>query len=203
MDRRTLLADGIGLLACGTVPAAGEPPAGPEVAAALQPYPDQHKRAGFVAVIADKTGKVHFCNLMGHADVEAKKSIGDGSFRVYFSGTTLGRAAPFSPAPIRHSTVTTYSPSGSPSSVATAVPSVSLVRETVASRRQPACCRTRPGSWSARPPGRPPTSRTRTGTAPRRSRPHKARRASVVPHDHFAAGPRDHRRERLNRDRLP
>ena len=44
---------------------AAEPPASPEVAAAMQPYLDQYKLAGVVAVIADQNGKVHFRNLMG------------------------------------------------------------------------------------------------------------------------------------------
>jgi CubicO group peptidase (beta-lactamase class C family) len=60
-----------------TFAADGDPPASPEVTAALQPYLDQYKLAGVVAVIADKNGKVHFRNLMGHADVEAKKSISE------------------------------------------------------------------------------------------------------------------------------
>ena len=53
------------------VAAGSEPPASPEVAAALQPYLDSYKLAGFVGIIADKTGKVHYKNLHGHADVEA------------------------------------------------------------------------------------------------------------------------------------
>jgi CubicO group peptidase (beta-lactamase class C family) len=57
--------------------AAGEPPASPEVAAAFRPYQDNYKIAGAVAVVADKTGKVHFRNLMGFADVGAKKPISE------------------------------------------------------------------------------------------------------------------------------
>src|ERR1700747_721470 len=56
---------------------AAEPPASPEVAAAMQPYLDQYKLAGVVAVIADKDGKVHFRNLMGYADAEAKTPISE------------------------------------------------------------------------------------------------------------------------------
>ncbi|AMV22382.1 serine hydrolase domain-containing protein [Planctomyces sp. SH-PL14] len=54
---------------------ADEPPASPEVAAALQPYFDQHKIAGVISIVADRTGKVHYRNLIGHADVEAGKPI--------------------------------------------------------------------------------------------------------------------------------
>jgi CubicO group peptidase (beta-lactamase class C family) len=55
------------------------PPASPEVAAAMQPYLDQFKLAGVVAVITDRTGKVHYKNLLGYADVEAKKPISEDS----------------------------------------------------------------------------------------------------------------------------
>ena len=51
------------------------PPASPEVTAAMKPYLDSYKLAGVVSLIADKTGKVHYKNLLGHADVEAKKPI--------------------------------------------------------------------------------------------------------------------------------
>src|SRR4051794_29736759 len=54
---------------------AAEPPASPEVTAALQPYLDSFKLAGAIGIVADKTGKVHFKNLLGYADVEAKKPI--------------------------------------------------------------------------------------------------------------------------------
>src|SRR6185436_8120660 len=46
-----------------------------EVTAAMQPYLDSYKLAGVVALIADKTGKVHYKNLLGYADVEAKKPM--------------------------------------------------------------------------------------------------------------------------------
>jgi hypothetical protein len=55
----------------------GEPPASPEVTAALQPYLDQYKLAGVVGIIADRDGKVRYKNLLGYADVEAKKPIGE------------------------------------------------------------------------------------------------------------------------------
>src|ERR1043166_1864147 len=55
--------------------AASEPPASTEVTAAMQPYLDSYKLAGIIGVIADKTGKVHYQNLLGYADVEAKKPI--------------------------------------------------------------------------------------------------------------------------------
>src|SRR5258708_15629739 len=57
--------------------AEGQPPASPEVAAALQPYLDHYKLAGVVAIIADKSGKVHYRNLLGYADVEVKKPISE------------------------------------------------------------------------------------------------------------------------------
>jgi CubicO group peptidase (beta-lactamase class C family) len=54
-----------------------EPPASPEVTAAMQPYLDSYKLAGIIAIIADKTGKVHYKNFLGYADVEAKKPISE------------------------------------------------------------------------------------------------------------------------------
>ncbi|HEX3800627.1 MAG TPA: serine hydrolase domain-containing protein [Verrucomicrobiae bacterium] len=54
-----------------------EPPASPEVAAAMQPYLDGYKLAGIIGIIADKDGKVHYKNLIGYADVEAKKPISE------------------------------------------------------------------------------------------------------------------------------
>jgi CubicO group peptidase (beta-lactamase class C family) len=56
---------------------AAEPPASPEVAAAFRPYAEQFKIAGMIGIVADKTGTVHFKNLIGYADVEAKKSIAE------------------------------------------------------------------------------------------------------------------------------
>src|SRR6478609_2709319 len=55
--------------------AESEPPASPEVTAAMQPYLDQYKLAGFIGIIADRSGKVYFKNLQGYADVEAKRPI--------------------------------------------------------------------------------------------------------------------------------
>src|SRR5258706_16272563 len=52
-----------------------DPPPRPQVTTALQPYLDQYKLAGYIGIIADKTGKVHYQNLEGYADVEAKKPI--------------------------------------------------------------------------------------------------------------------------------
>ena len=54
-----------------------EPPASPEVAAAMQPYLDSYKLAGIIGIIADKESKVHYKNLIGYADVEAKKPISE------------------------------------------------------------------------------------------------------------------------------
>jgi CubicO group peptidase (beta-lactamase class C family) len=65
----TVLASVAGLAADAGVPAS------PEVTAALQPYLDSYKLAGYIGIIADKTGKVHFKNILGYADVEAKKPM--------------------------------------------------------------------------------------------------------------------------------
>jgi CubicO group peptidase (beta-lactamase class C family) len=54
-----------------------EPPASPEVAAAMQPYVDSYKLAGIIGIIADRDGKVHYRNLIGYADVEAGKPISE------------------------------------------------------------------------------------------------------------------------------
>jgi CubicO group peptidase (beta-lactamase class C family) len=43
----------------------------------MQPYLDQYKLAGVIAVIADRTGNVHYKNLLGYADVEEKKPISE------------------------------------------------------------------------------------------------------------------------------
>ncbi|HET6247373.1 MAG TPA: serine hydrolase domain-containing protein [Tepidisphaeraceae bacterium] len=53
------------------------PPECPEVTAAMQPYFDSYKLAGVIGIIADKTGKVHYKNLLGYADVETKKPISE------------------------------------------------------------------------------------------------------------------------------
>jgi CubicO group peptidase (beta-lactamase class C family) len=67
------------VLTASAFAAEGEPPASPEVAAAMQPYLDHYKLAGVIGIIADRSGKVHYKNLMGYADVEAKKPIGEGN----------------------------------------------------------------------------------------------------------------------------
>ena len=54
-----------------------EPPASPEITAAMQPYLDSWKLAGVVSVIADRTGKVWYKNLLGYADVETKKPVSE------------------------------------------------------------------------------------------------------------------------------
>src|SRR5436190_24191146 len=55
--------------------AESDPPASPEVTAAMKPYLNGYKLAGVISLIADKSGKVHYKNLLGYADVEAKKPI--------------------------------------------------------------------------------------------------------------------------------
>src|SRR6185369_8802067 len=63
-------------LAINAVAAAeSEPPASSEVTAAMKPYLDNYKLAGIIGIIADREGKVHYKNLLGYADVEAKKPI--------------------------------------------------------------------------------------------------------------------------------
>ncbi len=64
-------------LALRVIAAESNPPANPEVTAAMQPYLDSYKLAGVVSIIADKTGQVHYRNLLGYADVEAKKPISE------------------------------------------------------------------------------------------------------------------------------
>src|SRR5262245_31390412 len=54
-----------------------EPPASPEVTAAMKPYLDSYKLAGFIGIVADKSGKVHYKNVLGYADVEAKKPLNE------------------------------------------------------------------------------------------------------------------------------
>lgn len=58
-----------------TMAARSEPPASPEVTAAMQPYLDSYKLAGVIGIIADKTGKIHYRNILGYADVEASKPM--------------------------------------------------------------------------------------------------------------------------------
>src|ERR1700694_3024308 len=65
------------VLPTSTFAADNAPPASPEVTAAMQPYLDHYQVAGVIAIIADKTGMVHYKNLLGFADVEAKKPIGE------------------------------------------------------------------------------------------------------------------------------
>src|SRR5689334_1970632 len=62
-------------VAIHSVASENNPPASPEVTAAMQPYLDSYKLAGFISIIADKTGKIHYKNLQGQADVEAKKPM--------------------------------------------------------------------------------------------------------------------------------
>jgi CubicO group peptidase (beta-lactamase class C family) len=59
----------------GKVSAQNEPPASPEVTAAIQPYLDSYKLAGVIGIIADKTGRIYFRNVLGYADVEANKPM--------------------------------------------------------------------------------------------------------------------------------
>src|SRR5262249_11495660 len=78
-SRLTTVAPGLVLFALtGPAPApAADPPASPEVTAAMKPYLDHYKLAGVIGVVADRSGKVHYKNLLGYADVEAKKPISE------------------------------------------------------------------------------------------------------------------------------
>jgi CubicO group peptidase (beta-lactamase class C family) len=79
--RHNLTIIALTLLALVIVPsifaADGEPPVSPEVTAAMRPYMDQYKLAGAIGIVADKTGKVHYKNLLGFADVESKTPISE------------------------------------------------------------------------------------------------------------------------------
>ena len=65
------------ILSASTFAAETDPPSSPEVTAAMKPYMDQYKLAGIIAIVADKTGKVRYKNLLGYADVEAAKPISE------------------------------------------------------------------------------------------------------------------------------
>lgn len=67
------------LLGATALLSAGEPPASPEVTGALRPYLESYKLAGFVAIVADKTGRVHYRNVEGYSDVEAKTLMSEDS----------------------------------------------------------------------------------------------------------------------------
>jgi CubicO group peptidase (beta-lactamase class C family) len=57
--------------------AGDEPPASPEITAAMQPYLDSYKLAGVIGIIADKNREVHYRNILGYADVEGKKPMSE------------------------------------------------------------------------------------------------------------------------------
>jgi CubicO group peptidase (beta-lactamase class C family) len=67
------------LAAPASAAAENVPPASPEVTATIQPYLDTYKLAGAIGIIADKTGAVHYKNLLGYADVEAKIPISENN----------------------------------------------------------------------------------------------------------------------------
>src|SRR5579872_1289696 len=75
------IATALGLVSIVLTPSAvaadNDPPGSSEVTLAMKPYFDQYKLAGVIGIIADKTGKVHYKNLLGYADVEAKKPISE------------------------------------------------------------------------------------------------------------------------------
>ena len=55
------------------------PPASPEVTAALQPYLDSYKMAGIIGIVADRSGKIRYRNLLGYADVETRRPISENN----------------------------------------------------------------------------------------------------------------------------
>lgn len=66
-----------GLSVTASFAAGSEPPTSPEVTAAMQPYLESYKLAGVIGIIANRDGKVLYKNLIGYADVEAKKPISE------------------------------------------------------------------------------------------------------------------------------
>ncbi len=44
------------------------PPPSPEITAAMQPYLNSYKLAGYVGIVADKTGRIHYRNVQGFAE---------------------------------------------------------------------------------------------------------------------------------------
>ena len=65
------------LLGTADMAEAAQPPASPQITAAIRPFLETHKIAGFVSIIADRNGEVLYQNEVGYADVEAKKPISD------------------------------------------------------------------------------------------------------------------------------
>jgi CubicO group peptidase (beta-lactamase class C family) len=75
-SKLTIIALGL-IWAAPAFAADGDALASAEVTAAMKPYLDSYKLAGVIAIVADKTGKVHYKNLLGYADVEAQKPISE------------------------------------------------------------------------------------------------------------------------------
>src|SRR6266576_183987 len=75
MKTPPLLALFLVTLVVHTAAAESEPPPSPEVTVAIKPYLESYKLAGVVSLIADKSGKVHYKNLLGYANVDAKTPI--------------------------------------------------------------------------------------------------------------------------------
>ncbi|QJE98675.1 serine hydrolase domain-containing protein [Luteolibacter luteus] len=61
----------------GVSAADSQTPASSEVTEAMKPWVDQHKIAGIIGIMADRDGTVRYRNLIGYADVEAKKPISE------------------------------------------------------------------------------------------------------------------------------
>jgi CubicO group peptidase (beta-lactamase class C family) len=77
--RFVILASIAGVSSFASLAAGSEPPASPEVSAAMRPYLESYRMAGIIGIIADRKGQVHFKNLMGYADVESKKPISENN----------------------------------------------------------------------------------------------------------------------------
>src|SRR5258706_12245579 len=75
----TLLGILLGFLSASAVAGEDIAPASPAVTAAMQPYLESYKLAGIIGIIGDKTGRIHYRNVLGYADVESKKPIGEGN----------------------------------------------------------------------------------------------------------------------------
>jgi|SRR5947209_8297862 len=43
----------------------------------MRPYLESYKLAGIIAIVADKSGRIHYRNLLGYTDVEAKKPMSE------------------------------------------------------------------------------------------------------------------------------
>ena len=75
--RHVLALTAVACALAGNAATAADPAPSPEVTAAMQPYLDGYKLAGLVGIIADRDGHILHRNILGYADVEAKKPMSD------------------------------------------------------------------------------------------------------------------------------